>query len=69
MDDTELREIFRHYDRDHNGTIDHDEFAALCRALDPEMTDAEVEVGLEAVDADGNGTIEFDEFAAWWTER
>ena len=69
MDDTELREIFDHYDRDHNGTIDHAEFAALCHALDPEMTAEIVDVGLAEVDADGNGTVEFDEFAAWWTER
>jgi Ca2+-binding EF-hand superfamily protein len=69
MDQQELRDIFDHYDRDGNGVIDRDEFAALCRALDPSVPDREVDTGLGVVDHDGNGTIEFAEFAHWWTQR
>ncbi len=69
MNHDELREIFQHYDHDGNGVIDRDEFAALCRALDTEVPDDEIAVGLAAVDSNGNGQIEFGEFADWWTAR
>jgi calmodulin len=68
-DHAEIREIFDFYDTDGNGTIDREEFAHLCRALDAGFTDAEVAIGLEAVDGNHNGVIEFREFAAWWRDR
>ncbi len=69
MDDEEMREVFEHFDRDGNGVIDPDEFAALCRALGAGFTDAELAAGRDAIDLDSNGMIEFDEFAAWWNSR
>lgn len=65
----EIREIFSHFDRDANGSIDIGEFDALLRALDAQASDEETKAGLEALDADGNGKIDFDEFVAWWSDR
>lgn len=64
----EIREIFGHFDKDGNGTIDAGEFAALIEALDSGMEPDQVAMGLSIVDADGNGTVEFDEFLSWWTD-
>lgn len=64
----EIQEIFAHFDRDGNGTIDASELGALLEALGAEMSPEELAVGLEAIDGDGNGTVEFDEFLAWWAE-
>ena len=64
----EIREIFGHFDKDGNGTIDAGEFAALIEALDAGMEPDQVAMGLSIVDADGNGTVEFDEFLSWWTD-
>ncbi len=65
----EIREIFDHFDKDGNGTIESPEFAALLQALGADMSDREVAVGLEALDTDGNGRIDFDEFVSWWAEK
>jgi calmodulin len=65
----EIREIFDHFDKDGNGTIEAVEFAALLQALGADMEDAEVAIGLEALDTDGNGRIDFDEFVSWWADR
>ena len=64
----EVREIFSHYDTDGNGVIDVSEFGSLMDALDAELTEEQVKVGLEALDSNKNGTIEFDEFIVWWTD-
>ena len=65
----EICEIFDHFDKDGNGTIEVDEFSDLLSALGAEMGAAEVAVGLEALDTNGNGRIDFDEFVAWWATR
>ncbi len=65
----EVRDIFGHFDRDKNGTIDAGEFKALLEALGADMEPEAIEIGLSIVDSDGNGTVEFDEFLAWWTEN
>lgn len=62
----EIREIFSHFDRDGNGTIDAQEFESLLKALGADMPQEEMDLGLSLVDRDGNGTVEFDEFVAWW---
>ncbi len=65
----ELREIFDHYDSDGNGVIDPGEFRALLAALDPDFTEEEIRLGLQALDIDGNGVIDREEFADWWANR
>lgn len=65
----EIREIFKTYDRDGNGVIDREEFAALVRAIDPDFTDEEIATGLDTVDENGDGNIQWSEFYAWWIDR
>jgi calmodulin len=62
----EIREIFSHYDRNGNGVIDRSELGSLFRALDEDMSDEEIEAGMQAIDDNGNGQVEFEEFLAWW---
>lgn len=68
-DQSELRETFDHFDDDHNGSIDREEFAYLLDALGAGMSPEEVLIGFDIIDANGNGVIEYDEFLAWWTSR
>lgn len=65
----EIREIFAHYDHDHNGVIDRDEFGALMRALDEMIAEDEIAAGLAILDDNENGVIDFDEFIDWWADR
>ena len=67
-DRAEIREIFDHFDKDHNGAIDAEEFTSLLDALGADMAPEEIEVGLSIVDVDGNGTVEWAEFLAWWID-
>lgn len=69
VDNEELREIFSHFDTDSNGVIDRAEFGNLMRALDEQIPEKEIELGLGVLDENRNGLIEFDEFARWWTDR
>jgi len=64
----EVREIFDHFDTNGNGIIEASEFNDLIQALDAEMDEDAIRVGLSIVDADGNGTVEWDEFLGWWAE-
>jgi Ca2+-binding EF-hand superfamily protein len=68
-DPEEVREIFDHFDRDGNGTIDRREWGRFLDALGSGFTEEEAAVGLEAVDVNGNGKIEFREFMKWWNEQ
>lgn len=65
----EWKELFEHYDKDHNGTIDQAEFAQLCVALGGGFDAQELQVGFEAIDVNGNGVIEFSEFVDWWKNQ
>ncbi len=65
----EIREIFDHFDKDSNGTIEVNEFADLLDALGAEMSAEEVRVGLDVLDTNRNGRIDFHEFVEWWSRR
>ena len=67
---SELREIFDHFDADHNNHIDRREFFQLIQqGLNAEMSQEEITLGFSLIDTDRNGTIEFDEFVRWWKDR
>ena len=65
----ELRETFKHFDRDGNGWIDSGELKELLFSLGAVVTDEEVALGLEVLDSNQNGKIEFEEFVDWWTDH
>ena len=59
----QLREIFRRFDMDGDGSLTQLELAALLRSLGLRPTGEEVRALLAGMDADGNGAVEFDELA------
>jgi calmodulin len=69
MQNSELRETFDRFDRDHNGAIDFGEFRELLKVLDAEMEEESHRVGFDIIDSDRSGTIQFEEFAAWWNDE
>jgi Ca2+-binding EF-hand superfamily protein len=64
----ELREAFDYNDRDNDGRIQLDEFAAMLDELEADMSANEVEIGFKDIDTNDDGLIDFAEFVAWWTE-
>lgn len=62
----ELRETFDAFDRDHNGSIDFQEFLELLKALRADCDEATARVGWKVIDSDNSGTIDFEEFVTWW---
>jgi Ca2+-binding EF-hand superfamily protein len=64
----ELREAFDYNDRDNDGRIQLDEFAAMLDELEAEMTSKEIEIGFKDIDTNDDGLVDFAEFVDWWTE-
>lgn len=64
----ELREAFDYNDRDNDGRIQLDEFAAMLDELEADMSSTEIEIGFKDIDTNDDGLIDFNEFVAWWTE-
>jgi calmodulin/calcium-binding protein CML/plastin-2 len=64
----ELRETFDYNDRDGDGLIELDEFAAMLEELEADVSEAETRVGFRDIDTNDDGRIDFGEFVAWWTE-
>jgi len=65
----DLEREFRKFDKDDNGYIDEEEFAALIASLGVQMSPEKIGVAFLAIDVDGNGRIEFSEFSGWWRRR
>lgn len=64
----ELREAFDYNDRDGDGMIEPDEFAAMLDELDAGMSTTDAKIGFQDIDTNDDGLIDFGEFVAWWTE-
>jgi Ca2+-binding EF-hand superfamily protein len=64
----ELRETFDYNDRDGDGLIELDEFAAMLDELEANMSETETRVGFNDIDTNGDHRIDFAEFVAWWTD-
>lgn len=64
----ELREAFDYNDRDSDGRIQLDEFAAMLDELEAGMSEGDVEIGFKDIDTNDDGLIDFTEFVAWWSE-
>ena len=64
----ELREAFDYNDRDADGSIQVDEFAAMLDELEADMSPKDIEIGFQDIDTNDDGLVDFNEFVAWWTE-
>jgi len=60
--DKELRDAFKVFDSDGNGSIDRDELKKLMTNLGQHLSDGEVDAMMELVDANNDGEISFEEF-------
>ncbi|CAI0470775.1 unnamed protein product [Linum tenue] len=60
----ELREIFRSFDRNKDGSLTQLELGSLLRSLGLKPSEEQVEAVIHRADANGNGLIEFSEFVS-----
>ncbi|GAB4857865.1 Probable calcium-binding protein cml11 [Ancistrocladus abbreviatus] len=60
----ELREIFRSFDRNHDGSLTQLEMDSLLRALGLKPSADQLEKLIQKADTNSNGLIEFSEFVA-----
>ncbi|XP_056021985.1 uncharacterized protein LOC125651292 [Ostrea edulis] len=65
----DLRETFRLFDKDGDGTVNCDELGTVMRQLGQEPSDEELRQMIAEVDEDGSGEIEFEEFCAMMANR
>ena len=63
----QLRAAFDSCDANGDGYIDREEFHALLRQLDGDVSSAECLLDLEIADTEGDSYIGFKEFVVWWT--
>jgi calmodulin len=59
-DEQELREAFRVFDTKNKGQIETTDLKIIFKALDPDMSDEEIEAIITEVDEDGSGTLDFE---------
>jgi len=60
QDEQELREAFRVFDSKNKGQIDTTDLKVIFKALDPNMSDDEIDAIITEVDEDGSGTLDFE---------
>jgi Ca2+-binding EF-hand superfamily protein len=61
----EIRQTFARIDKDGDGIIEIEEFAALMLELDGNASPTEMRACFTAIDADRDLRITYDEFRAW----
>lgn len=61
---TELREIFRSFDRNNDGSLTELELGSLLRALGLKPSREQLEELIQKADTNNNGLVEFSEFVA-----
>jgi len=70
LTESELAQLRREFDAcasNGDGYIDREEFLALLRKLDGDVSREERDLDLEIADTEGDGFIGFKEFIVWWT--
>lgn len=61
-----IETAFARYDRDHSGTIEHEELEALLKDLGVDATEERLREAMATFDTNGDGVISFEEFGVWW---
>ncbi|KAL9709517.1 Calmodulin [Leucoagaricus gongylophorus] len=61
-EESDLREAFKVFDLDGNGTINAEELRSTMRSIRVYLTDDELDLMMKEADEDGNGVIDFQEF-------
>ncbi|CAJ1940403.1 unnamed protein product [Sphenostylis stenocarpa] len=61
---TELREIFRTFDRNNDGSLTQLELSSLLRSLGLKPSAEQLDVFIQRADTNNNGLVEFSEFVA-----
>lgn len=60
-----LRELFRQFDRDNNGSLSIIELKGMLGMINISAADPFLEAVVKKLDKNGNGTLEFEEFVAF----
>ncbi|KAF9451587.1 calmodulin-A [Macrolepiota fuliginosa MF-IS2] len=58
----EIRETFKVFDKDGNGSINLEELKTVMKNLGVKVTDEECKMMMKEADEDGNGVVDFNEF-------
>ncbi|KAE9614233.1 putative serine/threonine-protein phosphatase with EF-hands [Lupinus albus] len=61
---SELREIFRSFDRNNDGSLTQLELSSLLRSLGLKPSPEQLEIFIQKADRNNNGVVEFSEFVA-----
>ncbi|WAR23280.1 CML16-like protein [Mya arenaria] len=64
-----LKAVFMKMDKDGNGLIDIEEFAAFLQSIGLQLSKQETNMIYKSVDKDGNGRISFDEFQLYFSKH
>jgi Ca2+-binding EF-hand superfamily protein len=67
LEKAELRRNFDACDSNGDGFIDREEFHAVLKRLDGDVSREECLLDFEIADTEGDGFIGFKEFIVWWT--
>ncbi|XP_025090778.1 neo-calmodulin-like isoform X3 [Pomacea canaliculata] len=67
--ETEIRELFRSFDRNHDNTICAGELGKVLRCLGMNVSEADVQQIIKELDKNRNGKIEYKEFKAFMQEE
>lgn len=65
-DESELRDAFRVFDKDGNGTINADELKLTMKNIGVHLTDEELDLMMKEADEDKNGVIDFQGTSSVW---
>ncbi|XP_052776936.1 uncharacterized protein LOC128214485 [Mya arenaria] len=64
-----MKAVFMKMDKDGNGRIDIEEFAAFLQSIGLQMSKQEANMVYKSVDTDGNGYVSFEEFQLYFTKH
>ena len=62
----EAKRLFDAADKDSSGEIDRKELAGLCKLMDRNLNEKELDAAMREMDTDGGGTVGFEEFQNWF---